>query len=352
MIRRYLTKLLLTRLIGALLGLAALLQLIDLLNKAGTILAHGGLADIGHYLALRLPTILAEMLPLATLIGALMAFRRLSATQEATTLRGAGLSLADILRLLLPICFIITVVQFALQAEVAPRSERAFADWWVVRVPSKSTGPIPGRLWLTSGGDIAAIGKVSPDGHDLSGIMIAQRSKQGDLINRLDAESARYQDGHWALYGVRVAQQNHSRAEIVPTALWPHGPVPANMIDLARPVDSMTLGRLIATLRGQWIGTQSMSAYRTQLHELIVSLCVPFLMILLAVPVFLAPPRASGGSIYMATSLILGLSYLTSAGLLGALGEAGTLPSWLAGWAAIVVFSAYAALRLIQAEGD
>jgi lipopolysaccharide export system permease protein len=54
----------------------------------------------------------------------------------------------------------------------------------------------------------------------------------------------------------------------------------------------------------------------------------------------------------MASSLILGLGYLTSAGLLNALGEAGTLPPWLAGWTALVLFSGYGALRLIQAEGD
>jgi lipopolysaccharide export LptBFGC system permease protein LptF len=36
-VRRYLTTMVLTRLLGALFGLAALLQLLDLLNKAGTI---------------------------------------------------------------------------------------------------------------------------------------------------------------------------------------------------------------------------------------------------------------------------------------------------------------------------
>jgi lipopolysaccharide export system permease protein len=352
MIRRYLTRLLLTRLLGALFGLTALLQLIDLLNRAGTILAHGGLADIGHYLVLRLPTILAEMLPLATLVGALLAFRRLAVTHEATTLRGAGLSLGNVLRFLLPICFIITVVQVVLQAEIAPRAERAFSDWWTMRDSSETTDSARTLLWLKSGRDIAAIAHVSRNGQHLSGIMIAQRSKQGDLLDRLDAESALYENGHWTLHAVRVAHQNHAEAALIPSLIWPDGPVPANMIDLARPVDSMTVDRLIATLRGRWIGAQGMSVYRTQLQGLIVSLFVPFLMILLAVPAFLAPPRASGSSIYVATSLILGLGYLTAAGLLGALGEAGTLPPLAAGWAALVVFAAYGALRLIQAEGD
>jgi lipopolysaccharide export system permease protein len=351
-IRRYLTTLLLTRLLGALFGLAALLQLLDLLDKAGTILAHGGLADIGHYVGLRLPTILAEMLSLATLIGALLAFRRLAATQEATTLRGTGLSLGQIMRLLLPACLAITVVQFALQAEIAPRAQRAFSDWWIVKVPLGSADPAPPRLWLASRGDIAAIDRVSLDGRRLDGIMIAQRSGQGDLLVRLDADSGRYENGRWTLYAVRAARLNRAEARFLPTVSWPHGPVPANMIDLAHPVDSMTLGRLVNTLRGRWVGSQSMNFYRTQLYGMIASLFDPLLMILLAAPVLLAPPRASGGGIYTAGSLALGLGYLTSAGLLSALGEAGTLPPWLAGWTAIVFFLGYGGLRLIQAEGD
>jgi lipopolysaccharide export system permease protein len=350
MIRRYLTALLLTRLLGALFGLAALLQLLDLLNKAGVILEHGGAADVMHYIGLRLPTILAEMLPLATLIGALLAFRRLAGTQEATMLRGTGLSMTGILRLLLPIGLVITVVQFALQAEIAPRAERAFSNWWTVEAPPDAGDPAPPRLWLTSGGDIAAIGRVSLDGRHLDDIMIAQRSAEGDLLDRLDAGEARYKDGHWTLYSVRVARQNRADAEFRPAVGWPHGPAPANMIDLARPIDSMTLGRLISTASGRWVGVQSMGSYRTQLHGMIASLFDPLLMILLAAPALLEQPRASGRGIYTATSLMLGLGYLTSAGLLSALGEAGALPPWLAGWIALVVFAGYGGLRLIQAE--
>ena len=352
MIRRYLTTMVFARLLGALFGLGALLQLLDLLDKAGTILAHGGAADIGHFIALRSPTIVVEMLPLATLIGAVLTFRQLARSQEATTLRGAGLSMGQILRRLLPLCLVITVVQFALQAEVVPRTERAFSNWWTVKVPPSPTDAAPPRLWLTFRGDIAAIDHVSLDGRRLDGVMIVQRSAKGDLLVRLDAASARYAHGRWTLHTVRVARQNHADATMLPVVDWPQGPLPANMIDLARPVDSMTLGRLIATIHHRWVGAQNMAFYRTQLHGMIASLFDPLLMVLLAAPALLAPPRASGGGIYTATSLVLGLGYLTSAGLLNALGEAGTVPAWVAGWAALAFFAGYGALRLIQAESE
>ena len=171
-----------------------------------------------------------------------------------------------------------------------------------MKVPPAPTDPAPPRLWLVFHGDIAAIDRVSLDGRSLIGIMIVQRSDQGDLLARMDANSARYEKGHWTLYGVRVARQNHAQATMLPTADWPQGPLPANMIDLARPVGSMTVERLIATIRHRWAGSQSMAFYRTQLHGMIASLFDPLLMVLLAAPALLAPPRASGGGIYTATS--------------------------------------------------
>jgi lipopolysaccharide export system permease protein len=259
--------------------------------------------------------------------------------------------MGQILRLLLPLCFATTIVQFALQTEIAPRTERAFSNWWAVKDPPSSTDPAPPRLWLSFHGDIAAIDRVSLDGRRLDGIMIVQRSDQGDLLTRLDAKSGRYENGHWTLYTVRVARQNHAQATTLSTVEWPHGPVPANMIDLARPVDSTTLGRLIATIHHRWVGSQSMAFYRTQLNGMIASLFDPLLMVLLAAPALLAPPRASGASIYTATSLVLGLGYLTCAGLLGALGEAGTLPAWAAVTQEEHERSPSGGLRLIQAEG-
>ncbi len=350
MIRSYLTKLLLGRILSALFGLSAMLQLLDLLEKAGTIFAHGGFLDILHFTRLRVPSILAEMLPLAVLIGAVLTFRRLASALEMTTLRAAGMSLWQVVLALTPVCLLLSIVHFGLQTEVGPRADRALADWWAATIPDPSSASPPPRLWLRSGGDVAAIDEVSLDGRSLRGVMVLERAPSGEMTARLDAGTATYEGGRWILHDVRIAQADSQKTYRQETAIWPQGPEPANMIELARRTDSMRLDRLVATIRGRWVGSQGPDYYWTQLDGMVASVLAPIIMVLLAAPILLAPPRTDGNGAVIATSLALGLGYLTCTGLLEAFGEAGTLPPWLAGGLATSFFAGFALLRLIQAD--
>ena len=350
MLRRYLSALFLTRFLGSLLGLTAILQLLDLLDKTSGILARGGILDIGRFIGLRLPSLLSEMVPLAVLIGAMLTFMRLAGSLEMTALRAAGLSLWQVLRYLLPACLLLAAFQLVLLTEVSPRTERAFADWWARTAPFDANEPAPARLWLRAHGDVAAIDRVSLDGRRLDGLLIVQRSAMGDLAARLDARTALYADGHWVLHDVRVASPSRVDTAMQPSLDWQHGPLPANMVELAQPVEQQTIGHLIGTLKGDWIGARGRSFYMTQLDGLLASLFDPLLMLLLTAPVLLAPPRSGAGAWPIAKVLVLGLGYLVTSGLLGALGNAGTLPPIVAGWAATLLFGAYCSIKLLQIE--
>lgn len=350
MIRRYLSRLVLGRLLSALIGLAAMLQLLELFEKAGTIFAHGGFLDILHFIGLRLPAILTESLPLAVLIGALLAFRGLAAGLEVTTLRAAGLSLGQMVIALLPLCLLLTLIQFGLQNEVAPRADRAFEDWWARTIPAAPDAPAPPRLWLRAAGDVAAVDRVSMDGRHLEGVTLIQRSASGAVTAEVKAPSAEASAQGWVLSEPRIAEAGKGEVRQAASFVWPAGPTPANMVALARPADSETLEQVIGTLKGRWVGNQGPAYYRTALYEAFSVLFTPIIMLLLAAPVLLAPPRSEGNGLATATGLVLGLGYLVCNGLLNAFGESGAVPPWLAGWLVPVFFLAYALLRLMQAD--
>lgn len=349
-IRRYLSRLLLGRLLGVLIGLSAMLQLLELFEKAGTIFAHGGFLDILHFIGLRLPAILTESLPLAVLIGALLAFRSLAAGLEVTTLRAAGKSIGQMVAALMPLCLLLTLIQFGLQNEVAPRADRAFEDWWARTIPAAADAPAPPPLWLRAGGNVASVDRVSLDGRHLEGVTLIERSAEGVVTAEITAPRADITAEGWVLALPRIAAAGHGEIRQQASFVWPAGPTPANMVALARPTDSQTLEHLLSTLRGRWIGSQSPSYYRTALYEAFAVLFSPLIMLLLAAPVLLVPPRAEGNGMAAATSLVLGLGYLVCAGLLNAFGESGAVPPWLAGWLAPVSFLAYALLRMMQSD--
>jgi lipopolysaccharide export LptBFGC system permease protein LptF len=112
----------------------------------------------------------------------------------------------------------------------------------------------------------------------------------------------------------------------------------------------MPLEKLIATLRGNWVGQRGSRFYWTELQGLLAALTDPFLMVLLAAPVLVAAPRAAGPGTAAPLALILGLGYMVSAGLLAALGDAQVFAPWAAGWGATIIFAAIGITRLQNLE--
>lgn len=355
-LRRYLTRLFAARAFGALAALAALLQLLDLLDKAGEVLADGGgAADVARYAALRLPTLLGHAVPVAVLVGAVLTFLRLAATSEMAALRAAGVGGWRVLGALAPACALAAAAQLALLLAVAPKTERALADWWAGR-DSPAAGEaaaLPRRLWLRNGGDIVAADAVSLDGSRLGGVLIVRRDEEGGVAARIEARGAEHGGSApgWVLRDASVVRPGRPRAEAVASLPWPDGPPPAAVRELARPTEALPPDRLLAGLRGEGAVSRGPAFYATRAQSAASSPAVPFLMALLALPAAFGVPRRGGGWKRAAVGLALGLGYLAAAGLLGALGEAGALPPVLAAWAPPFLFAAAGVLLLQREEG-
>ena len=353
-LRRYLSRLFLLRVGGCLLGLAAIGQLLDLLDKTGDLLTRGGIGAIARYIVMRLPATLAEMFALATLIGALVTFTRLARSLEMTVLAAAGLSLRAVLLALLPACLLIAVAQFVFTTELAPRSERAVADWWARTAPPGTARNDARTLWLRVGRDVAAIDRVSLDGRHIDGVEILRRGPSGEVTSRIGAASGDWSGQGWVLHDVQLATPGATASDAPDQALarmdWAQGPAPRNLVALSRPVESQSLDRLVAVTFGTWVGARGPRYQATQIEALLASVFDPLVMVLLALPLALVPPRAEQAAWALLRVLALGLGYLAGVGLLDALGDAGTLPGTVAAWAGLLIFGGYGATRLLAAD--
>ena len=254
-LRRYLTRLFGGRALGALLALTALLQLLDLLDRSSEVLARGGgVLDVLHYAALRSPTLLGHAVPLAVLVGGLLAFWRLAATSEMAALRAAGVGAWRVLGALLPACALAAAAQGALLLGVAPRTERALADWWDARAATSADTPlaVPRRLWFRNGAEIVAVDAVSLDGGRLEGVLVVRRERDGTIAARIEARGAAHDAARgWVLREARVVRPGQAQVEPVAELAWPDGPGPEAMRDLARPTEAQPLDRLLAGARGE-----------------------------------------------------------------------------------------------------
>lgn len=339
------------RWLAALLGLAAMLQLLDLLDNATDVLARGGgAAGVARYALLRLPSAAERLVPLAALVAALLTFARLAAGSEAATMRALGVSGHRMVRMLLPACFLVAAFQFALSDQLVPRTQRLFADWWA-SLPGAPPPDESSRVWLHSGSDVVALNRVSLDGTAASGVLLVRRASDGRALARLDASGAVHGAEGWELRDVRMTRPGGAAPERLASVPWPEGPSPRNLAALARPTDGVPLTQVLGVLDGRWAGERGEAFYRTRLHERLAAVPGAAIMLLLAFPATRALPRRGGAAGPAALAVALGLCFVASAGGLGALGEAGAVQPLLAAWTAPILFGCVGLVMLLHLEG-
>ena len=347
---RHLSKLFLGRWLAALLGLSVLLGLLDLLDNATDVLARGGGAvGILRYTALRLPLAAERLVQMAVLVAALLTFSRLAAGSEAATLRALGVGGGRMVRALVPACLVIAVSGFLLTDQVVPRAQREFDRWWAA-LPA-APAPEEKPVWLRAGRDVVSVQRVATDGRRLDGVMIARRDARGVATERLDARSAEHGPRGWVLHGVRVAGTDGTTVRDAEAMPWPEAPPPANIVDLAHPIEGGTTARLLDILAGRWIGSRGDAVYRTELQGRVANLAMPLIMVLLAFPATMALPRRGNGLVLAGGGLLLGLSFVALSGGLSAMGEAGVLAPALAAWGAPILFGSVGVAMLLHLDG-
>lgn len=347
---RYLTRLFLGRATAVLLGLASLLLLLDLLDKASDILAQGGIGDVGRYALLRLPTVIGRLIPLAVLTGAVLTFRRLAALQEMAAIWAGGSGPWRVLALLMPACALAAALQFALLLGLAPRAERAWTDWWDRREAAERPVPLQRRLWLRDGADIVAVDAASRDGRVLEGVLLVRRDEQGQATAQIDARRAVHDGTGWRLEDVRLVRPGDTEATAMAALPWPEGPSPSMMRALARPTETLPLQQLLAGYQGEGPLTRGPAFFATRLQAVLAALLEPAIMLLLALPSAFALPRQGGGARRAATALALGLGFLVAGGLMSSIGEASRLDPVLAIWIVPACFALAGLLCLWRAE--
>jgi hypothetical protein len=85
--------------------------------------------------------------------------------------------------------------------------------------------------WLRRGADILRIEAIDPGQLELHGLTIFRRDAEGNLIAKIDAARAVFQDGSWTLYDVARSQVASATVDKVEHMLW-SGDVVSGDLDL------------------------------------------------------------------------------------------------------------------------
>lgn len=311
----------------ALIGIVALFQLVDLLDRGEDFIARGwGVGEVLQFYALRLAPIVQQSLPFAALAGAAAVFSGLARNREIVAMQAAGLSPFRILAMALPAPLMLALAALVLGETVTPASQLTLAAWWKATEPKGASEQATPR-WFRIGDEVVRADGVSADGTKLERVAIFRRGPDRLLDERLAAASA-VDTGGWTLNDVVVARfaggartYTHRRG-----LAWPTPLTPADARAFFAQPGSITS----ATARRSLVQTapvsQGPALFETRLYRSLGEPFAPLVMLLLALPLAFALPRAgipwrallyAGGG---------GLFYLAADGAFTVAAQVGYLP--------------------------
>lgn len=337
----------------ALLGIVALLQMVDLLERGEAFVTRGmSLSEIGRYALLQLPPMVQQALPLAALTGSMATFAGLGRGHEITALRAAGISQWRILLMALPVPLFLGLISFQFAENVVPASQVRFAAWWAQTEPAREEGPGERARWFRIGGDIVRAGSASPDGTQLRDVAIFRRDSEGLLAERFKADGAELEGGRWSLSSVEITRFGSGRPgrREARELDWDAALQPADVaafFSSAPQLSAATARRSLAELAPV---SQSETLFQTRIYRSAAEPLAPLLMLLLALPLAFVPPRVGSAWPVLLYAGAGGLIYLVADGVFTVAAQGGYLPAALGAWAAPLIVGLTGVTVLVYSE--
>ena len=340
---------------GTMVSVTFLLDYIELLRRGGT-RAHATWGTLLEMAALKLPHTAQDVMPFAILFGTMLAFWRLTRSNELVVARAAGVSVWEFLAPAILVALLVGIVAVTVFNPIASAMEASY-EKLENRILRRTGDPLSlshAGLWLrqsdAEGGQIVIHGERLPSpALLLQNVSVFFLTRLSQFGSRIEARAARLDAGFWVIEDgqrFRPGEPPELFGELrLPTSLT------ARKIEesLASP-DTMSVWELpgFITLLEQ----SGFSAQRHRLHFNVL-LARPFLfcaMVLVAATFSLRMQRRGGAVMLIVSGVIAGFMLYFLSDIVFALGLSAKIPVLLAAWTPAGVSMIFGTSMLLHLE--
>ncbi|MFA7440732.1 MAG: LPS export ABC transporter permease LptG [Sphingomonadaceae bacterium] len=350
----YTSRMFLVRTFAFLIGLAVILQTLDLLGESGKILAVSGNGEkqLWYYVSLRLPQLIALFLPFSVLLGTILTFMTLNQNSEIVIFKGVGISAHQILAPLVFAALGVAVVNFAFNERILMKANAELDQW-----KKYDYHPIPPEarnsreVWVRAGNDLIYATNVTGQGAStrLSDITIYKR-EQDRLVRIVQGTSARPVEGGWVLSSARdfevasgrqvEAAELHVQTSATPPQFTTQGVNP----------EHLPLWELVPAIRAlDEAGKPTDVLVAHAFHKISGPLSAILMPLLGAVAAF---GQARSGKLFLRAviGLSLGFAFFVADNFAMAMADFGAYPPWAAAFAPFLLFFLVGEAVLVRSE--
>lgn len=323
----YLNRMVLLRVAAAVISISLFALVFDLLDASDDIIRTDGsvVLAFGRYLALRLPSLVAEILPFAALLGALFAAAELLRNSEFVVLWASGVSPLGIVRRLLPIGLAIIALKLANDELLVPPTVQELRAWEVGSFKSTLDGFVGDHIWMQHQGDFIRLPRLAADATSASDVIIIRRDEVGNLVERLTARKAELLPGAWRLLDVQRARVGAGGFTTEPLLVW------KNAIDLdrirvvSRPPQEIGMVDLVDIILNDGYGVVATQGHKSALYHRLFGATLPTLLVMLTFALARRSTRQGAIAALFMKGIGAGFVFVILNGLALALAEAGFL---------------------------
>jgi lipopolysaccharide export system permease protein len=348
---RYLARTWLGVFATAMASAAALYLVIDVFDRIGEVLQYSpSWASLLSYFLFKLPKILYDVFPAASLLATLVSIGMLSRSNEILAMRACGMGMRRIALPLVATAFVASVVALAWSEAVIPVSSTRSRWLWDVELKRKTYRGVfdAASLWFQTGRGFVHIRRYDADGRVIEGLSLYESDADFGLRRVVEVDTMRWQDGRWTSSGGFVKEIGTEELAVRPLAPseFELDEDPDNLAARKRRPEEFSwlqLRRLIGQMEARGLGADD---YLVDLHHKLAWPFAGFIVALLGVPVALRSARESGIARGTAIGLVIGFSYWIVTGLALSAGRTEAVSPLAAAWAANLIFGGVAVLLI------
>jgi lipopolysaccharide export system permease protein len=300
-------------------------------------------------MVLRLPDILAELIPVAALLAGLLSFAELARHSELTAIYAGGLSKFRLAIAILPVVVLISGLQLLIEDQARPAALKELRAWGMGDY--NPTDDQSTATWLRRGAEILRIREIDPAQGELRGLTIFRRDQDGNLTAKIEAARALPENGAWMLYDVTRSEVGSATVEVVPRMPWAADLAPGDLAVLVTNPPDMPLYQLVRVIRHPELGSQPAYRYETWLNERLAGPVTTAMLLLLTVALARPPRGRSTQGVLIGIGIGVGFLLWVFDGLVLNFGDLGLVPPIVAAWTPVAVSAAVAASVVVHDHG-
>jgi lipopolysaccharide export system permease protein len=310
---------------------------------------------IGAYFLNKFPLMLFQVAPAAVLLASILTLGIMSRHNEVMAMKSGGVGLWSLTHPILGVVGMIFVVLLGMNEYVVPyANQNARMITNLVIHKKKATETFKqSQIWIHGQQTIYNVQLYHPERNLLEGITLYRFSPRFELLERVDARSAQWQDGQWVLTDASVtdfAQQGVAVRKNYPQLTLSLSETPLDFQVAEKNPNEMNYRELKEYVRKIERDGYNASKYRTAMYACISFPFISVIMAFLGIPLALRKERGAGLALGIGYSIIFSFTYLVVYSFILELGKAGSLPPMAAAWLGNIIFGMIGTYLLLSVK--